>query len=203
MYSLFVCGVTHNSRGFEYNVIEGSPLPDGIGQYIDIYDKKKMKDGRNYVLQKLIISDIKYVLIAEYVRINPSDKKSSRGSYIAVGVLTNEVISSNNSYVYRITSIQDLLKRMRNERNAFHMKFKIKSNLNKLNQHININELNNKYDYILYLEDVFKVISRDKKCKKIIFNNLIYNEKMQSKVAKPIQNKISIIGRIAKIFGMR
>ncbi len=203
MFSLFVCGVPHNSKGFEYAEIDGSSLPNNIGQYIDIYDKQKMKDGRNYVLQKLIISNIEYILIAEYTKINPSDQKSSRGSYIAVGILTDEVISSSNDYVYRITYIEDLLKTMRNERNAFNINFKINSDLNMLNHHFDINELNNKYDYILQLVDTLKDISKDKKCKKIIFNNLMYNKKMKNKVTEPIQNKISIIGRIAKIFGMR
>lgn len=134
MYSLFVCGVPHNRKGFEYTTLDGVKLSDKISQYIDIYDADKMKDEYQYVIQKLRNGEKDYTLIAEYARINPSDQKTSRGSYIAVGVLTKEILTRNTveEYISRISSLQSLLKTLRKGRNAFNIDFDMKHDLKRI-----------------------------------------------------------------------
>ena len=172
MHALFICGAPHNSKGFEFTVIDGSPLPDNIGQYIDIYDADKMKDGRNYVIQKLSISKIEYTLVGVYVRINPSDQKTSRGSYIAVGVLTNESISLHSAidYFCTISALEASLKMLRNERNAFSTNFSLKNNAIKI--------VNN-YNYIPFLANLTKDLSRDENKRKVIFNDFLHEKNIQ------------------------
>jgi hypothetical protein len=135
MYSLFVCGVPHNRKGFEYTILDGVKLSDKISQYIDIYDADKMRDAYQYVIQKLRIAEKDYMLISEYARINPSDQKMSRGSYIAVGVLTEEILTRDSAeeYISRISSLQSLLKTLRKDRNAFNINFDMKCDLKRIN----------------------------------------------------------------------
>ena len=172
MHTLFICGAPHNSKGFEFTVIDGSSLPDNIGQYIDIYDADKMKDGRNYVIQKLSISKIEYTLVGVYVRINPSDQKTSRGSYIAVGVLTDESISLHSAidYFCTISSLEASLKMLRNERNAFSTNFSLKNDASKI--------VNN-YNYIPFLANLTKNLSKDENKRKVIFNDLLHEKNIR------------------------
>ncbi len=184
-----------NSKGFQYAVIEGSPLPNNIGQFIDIYDSNKMKDGENYIIQKLKIYNLDYTLIVKYVRINPSDQKSNRGSYIAIGVLTDQVVYSNTaiSYIYEISSKQDILKAMRNKRNAFDIYFKMND----------VFQQAGNYQYATSLANMIEKISLGKRQKKILFDTLRYDYKNENSKNDTLEDDSSLINRLMKKLGIR
>jgi len=195
MYSQFICGVPHNSKGFQYAVIEGAPLPKDISQFIDIYDSDKMKEGQNYIIQKLEINNLYYTLIAKYVRINPSDQKSSRGSYIAVGLLTNKPICTEAAigYIYEISSKQDILKAMRNKRNAFDIDFMMNDVFHQTGN----------YKYAMSLANVIEEMSLEKIPKKILFDTLKYNYKNENSKDNRLKDDVSLINRLMKKLGIR
>ena len=184
MYTLFVCGAPHNSKGFEYAEIYGSKLPDNISQYIDIYDADKMKDGRSYIIQKLTIDTRDYTLLGEYIRINPSDQNTSRGSYIAVGILTDEVISLHVAmdYFCTISSLHASLKMLRNERNAFSTNFKISKNLK---------SLSNNYHHIPFLANIAKDLSGENTAKRVTFNDVLHEGKTQNIPDNSLENELN------------
>ena len=196
MYSLFACGVPHNRKGFEYTILDGVKLSDKIGQYIDIYDADKMKEEYQYVIQRLRIGKKDYTLLAEYARINPSDQKTSRGSYIAVGVLTEEILNRNTSedYISRISSLQDVLKTLRNDRNAFNIDFDMKRNLKRIKHRKNKSTS---------LGKLACDVSKNKKYKKIIVSKSMSENINKNKSNGLAKNKISFMDHLKRIFGMR
>jgi len=196
MYSLFVCGVPHNRKGFEYTILDGVKLTDRISQYIDIYDTTKMNDEYQYVIQKLRIGKKDYTLLSEYARINPSDQKTNRGSYIAVGVLTEEVLTRYlaDEYISKISSLQDLLKKLRNDRNAFNIDFDLKRDFKKITYHENKNTA---------LSKLACDVSRGKRYKRIIVGKNMSENINKNKSDDFSQKKMSWKNYLKRIFGMR
>ncbi len=168
MYILFACGAPHNTKGFEFATIEGSKnLPDGLIQYIDIYNIDKMKDGSTYVIQNISIGSRKYLVMVNYVSINPSDQKTSRGAYIAVGVVVDADVSlsSTVSYLCKIASSQGALSKLRDERNAFSRSFDI---------HKDIRDINLEYSDMAFLANLAYTHYSNDSSKKIVFNDIIH-----------------------------
>lgn len=183
MYSLFVCGTPHNKKGFELTVLEGSRLPDGISQYIDIYDSDKMKEGGTYVIQTINILKQNYTLIVKYVSINPSDQRTSRGAYIATGILVKSPIALSSSIVFlsQITNLHTSLQMMRDERNAFNISFDISKDL----QNIKMN-----CDGLAFLANLAYSISNLNDTKKVIFNDMVHSESIKGIDNNLIMNEI-------------
>ncbi|HIP13709.1 MAG TPA: hypothetical protein EYG73_13455 [Arcobacter sp.] len=183
MYSLFICGTPHNKKGFEFTVLEGNKVPDGIFQYIDIYNPDKMRDGNTYVIQKINILKKDYILLSKYVGINPSDQRTSRGAYIAAGVLVESPVSLSSSIMFlsKITNLHTSLKMMRDERNAFKTTFDISKDL----QNIEI-----KCADVAFLANLTYSISNLNETKKVIFNDIAHSESIKDIDDNLISNEL-------------
>ncbi len=168
MYTLFVCGAPHNKKGFELSIIEGDKLvSDECIQFIDKFDDDKMIDGSTYVIQNISCKKKNYLLIENYVSINPSDQKTSRGAYISVGVITDNTLSlsSTINYLCKIVSIQSALGKLRDSRNAFQSNFDMNKDIGKINL---------TYQDIGFLADLALQHYTKESSKKIVFNDIIH-----------------------------
>jgi hypothetical protein len=185
MYVLFVCGAPHNKKGFELAIVEGNKtFPDECIQYIDKYDADKMIDGNTYVIQNINCKQKKYLLIESYISINPSDQKTSRGAYIAVGVITDDMqtLSSTINYFCKIVSIHSALGKLRDSRNAFPSRFSIDKDIGKL-------KLN--YKDIGFLSNIALEHFQHDSVKKIVFNDLEHFDKQHNLEDTAIINQIN------------
>jgi hypothetical protein len=125
--TLFICGTISDKRGFEYKKISGNELPGDPSRYLDKYDPKTMDKDRTYLINKEKIAGDFYTIVHVMEGINPNDQETNRGSYIAVGILTNKAISLNTSTIIfeKIAEIHGVLKGLRDNRNAFNNKFRL------------------------------------------------------------------------------
>lgn len=184
MYTLFVCGTPHNKKGFELSELDGNNIPSNMFKYIDIYDPDKMKSGNTSVIQKVKISNNEYTLLVSYEGINPSDQKTSRGAYIAVGILAEAPISLTDSIKYfcEITTLHTYLKIMRDERNAFNTQFDIS---------VDLKSVNHKCDHVAFLSNITFKLSNSNESKRVVFNDISNTNNIQGINSELIDNEIS------------